>query len=143
MTTAELPVNKLNLPGISNLESENAFYVVGESDNSFSLVVFQVTVGKSRPVKVNGLCDILKAFPTNVVSNIKHKVLVFVFPLYGSLDGKQKLITKKGQDAGVLPYIGDFEQYLYLPSPNLDDGTSLLPQPCCLWLSFPVDGIKK
>ena len=78
-TTAELPVNKLNLPGISNLESGNAFYVVGESDNSFSLVVFQITVGKSRPVKVNGLCDILKAFPANVVSNIKHKVLVFVF----------------------------------------------------------------
>ena len=86
---------------------------MGESDNSFSLVIFQVTVGKSRPVKVNGLCDILKDFPANVVSNIKRKVLVFVVPLHGFLDGKQKFITKKGQDAGDLPYIGDFEQYLY------------------------------
>ena len=113
-TTAELPVNKLILPRISNLESGDAFYVVSESDNSFSLVIFQVTVGKSHPVKVNGLCDILNAFPASVVSNINRKVLVFVVPLHDSLDGKQKLITKKGEDARVVPYLArDFEQYVY------------------------------
>ena len=87
---------------------------MGESDNSFSLVIFQVTVGKSHPVKVNGLCDILNAFPSSVVSIIKRKVLVFVVPLHGSLDGKQQLITKKGEDARVVPYLArDFEQYVY------------------------------
>ena len=113
-TTADLPVNKLNLPRISNLESGDAFCVVGESANSFSLVVFQVTVGNSHPVKVKGLCDIWNAFPSNVKENIKRKVLVFVIPLHGSLDQLQRLITKKGEVANVVPHVArDFEQYVY------------------------------
>ena len=110
----DLPVNKLNLPQISNLESGNAFHVVSESANSFSLVVFQVTVGKSHPVKVKGLCDIWNAFPSKVKYHIICKVLVFVIPLNGSLDREQKLIAKEGEVADVLPHsVRDFEQYVY------------------------------
>ena len=113
-TTAELPVHKLNLPRISNLESGDAFFVVSESDNSLSLVILQITVGKSHPVKVNGLCDIWNAFPSNVRSNITRKVLVFVVPLHGSLHGEQKLIPKMGEVANLVPPVAmDLEQFVY------------------------------
>ena len=111
-TTAELPVNKLILPRIANLEAGDSFFVVNESDSSFSLIIFQITVGESHPVKVNGLCDIWNAFPSNVKHNITRKVLVFIISLHGSLDREQKFITKRGKITTVPHIARDFEQYV-------------------------------
>eukprot|EP01039_Chlorochromonas_danica_P010110 gene10110-11190_t len=113
--TAQLSVNVLILPRISNLESGDAFYVVQcPHHDSFLLVVFQITVGESHPVKVNGLHDILLAFPETVRNKIKHKALVFVIPKHGTLDKKQKLQTQKEKEAILPPKIvKDFEQYVY------------------------------
>jgi hypothetical protein len=82
--TAQLHVNVLILPRISNLESGDAFYVVPCGPDSILLVIFQTTVGKSHPVKVNGLHDILLAFPERVRNKITHKFLVFVIPKHGT-----------------------------------------------------------
>ncbi len=112
--TAQLRVNVLILPRISNLESGDAFYVVQCGPDSFLLVIFQITVGKSHPVKVNGLHDILLAFPERVRNKIIHKFLVFVIPKHGTLDKDQKLHTQKDEEVIVVPLIvRGFQQYVY------------------------------
>ena len=108
---AELPVNVMILPRI---ESGDAFYVVSLESGSFLLVIFQMTVGDSHPVKVNGLREILLAFPESVRSKITRKCLVFVIPQHGALDKVQKLVTQKREEAKVVPRIVEgFQQYVY------------------------------
>lgn len=112
--TAQLCVNKFILPRISNLESGDAFCVVQRGPNCFLLVVFQVTVGNSHPVKVNGLHEILMAYPEIIRKKITQKALVFVIPKHGTLDRDQKLQTQKGKEAVRLPTIVEgFKQYVY------------------------------
>lgn len=107
--TGQLPENILIVPRISNLESGDAFCVVERM-----LVVFQVTVAKSHPVKVNGLRDILLAFPEHVRANITQKLVVFVIPKHGTLDKEQALHTQKGEQVVSMPRIvNDFQQYVY------------------------------
>ncbi len=93
-----LPLNKLIKPRISNFESGDAFFAVklNESDkeNNYLLVVFQITVGETHSVKVNGLREILAAFPADY--NFTTKALVFVTPNFGKLNKIQKLTTQKG-----------------------------------------------
>ena len=114
-TRKELPVNMLILPRIANLQSGDAFFVVKFGSDSFRLVVFQITVGESHPVKVNGLDNIVNAFPEDVRKNITDKLLVFVTPKYGTLDKVQVLHTMKGvKFSGPLPdNVKDFQQYVY------------------------------
>jgi hypothetical protein len=120
--TRLLPINKLIVPLISNLESGDAFYVTptteplcpGEDESnpdsiSYTLVIFQITVAKTHSVKANGLRDILQAFPKAVRSKITRKVLVFITPGFGSLDAKQSIQTQKGSEAS---YATDFHQYI-------------------------------
>ena len=92
----ELPVNMLILPRIANLQSGDTFFAVKGENNCYRLVVFQITVGESHPVKVNGLDNIVEAFPEGVRKNITDKLLVFVTPNYGTLDKVQALHTIKG-----------------------------------------------
>jgi len=107
-------MNVLMVPRISNLESGDAFYVVQYKPDSFLLVIFQITVGKSHPVKVNGLRDILLGFPESVRNKITNKALVFVIPKHGSFDEEQKLYIQKDEEASVLPLIEKgFQQYVY------------------------------
>ena len=111
---AELPVNVMFASRTSNLESGDAFYVVSLESGSFLLVIFQMTVGDSHPVKVNGLREILLAFPESVRSKITRKYLVFVIPQHGTLNEVQKLVTQKREEAKVVPRIVEgFQQYVY------------------------------
>ena len=110
--TAQLPVNKLILPRTANLESGDAFFVVANGP-CYMLVVFQITVGESHPVKNNGLQKIVQAFPKDVREKITDKFLVFVIPAYGVLDKVQKIVTQKGENI-ILPDISNrFQQYVY------------------------------
>jgi hypothetical protein len=112
--TARLDANVLILPRISNLESGDAFFVQQSGSESFMMVIFQVTVGKTHPVKANGLKDILMAYPENVRNKITRKILVFVIPTHGTLDKEQKLRTQKDEEAVLLPIIvKNFQQYVY------------------------------
>ena len=111
--TGQLPVNALILPRISNLESGDAFCVV-KCGSHFRLVIFQITVGKSQPVKVNGLLNILRAFPKDVTDKITQKLLVFVIPKHGALNAEQTLHTQKGKESVVMPdIVRGFQQYVY------------------------------
>jgi len=112
--TAQLPVNMLILPHICNLESGDAFFVAPCGSDRFLLVVFQITVATSHPVKINGLHDILLAFPENVRSKITQKFLVFVVPTHCPLDKAQTLYTQKNAHAKLVPNIvKGFKQYVY------------------------------
>ena len=112
--SAQLPVNKLILPRISNLESGDAFYVEQRGPNNYVLVIFQITVGKSHPVKVNGLKDIWLAYPQVVRDNFTSKALVFVTPTHGHINKKQKLCTQKIRESAKLPLgVRGFQQFVY------------------------------
>ena len=112
--TAVLPVDKLISPRILNLKAGDAFYVIRYGLGSYMLVVLQITVGKTHPVKSNGLKDILMAFPMDVRENITKKALVFVTPVHGTLENEQPLVTQKGNNPTVLPLIvRGFEQYVF------------------------------
>ena len=104
--TGQLPVNALILPRISNLESGDAFCVIQCGSNSF-----QITVGVSHPVKVNGLLKIVQAFPEGVRNNIADKWLVFVIPKYCALNNVQRLVTQKGTQFAHL--VSGFQQFVY------------------------------
>lgn len=109
--TGQLPVNALILPRISNLESGDAFCVIQCGSNSFRLVVFQITVGVSHPVKVNGLLKIVQAFPEGVRNSITDKWLVFIIPKYCALNKVQRLVTQRGTQSSHL--VSDFHQFVY------------------------------
>ena len=112
--TANLPVDELILPRISNLESGDAFFVLENGVDSYLLVVLQITVGSSHPVRANGLRDILLAFPESVRHKITRKAFVFVTPNWGTLDKEQKLITQRGEEIAAIPRDAQgFQQYVY------------------------------
>jgi hypothetical protein len=103
-------------PKISNLESGDAFCVLSSGlDNYgqpvFLLVVLQITVGENHPVKVNGLHDIILAYPELIQLRIFKKLLVFVTPLDGKLNSIQSLHTQQNKVAQVIPnLVKGFEQ---------------------------------
>ena len=112
--TGELPVNAHILPRISNLESGDSFFVEDDGHDGFRLVVFQITVGQSHPVKANGLGKIVKSFPEEVRKKIKEKLLVFVIPKHGTLVNVQQLVTKNNTETVKLTTnVRDFQQYVY------------------------------
>jgi hypothetical protein len=64
---------------------------------------------------VNGLDNIVEAFPEEVRTNITDKLLVFVTPNYGTLNKVQALHTINGAKfVGTLPdNVKHFQQYVY------------------------------
>ena len=113
--TAELPVDMFIVQRNSYLESGDAFYVT-PCDGSLLLVVFQITVASSHPVKISGLHKILMAFPEDVRVKISKKALVFVIPKHGTLDKAQKLHTQNNKEIADrnIPLIArEFKQYVY------------------------------
>lgn len=113
---AHLVPGVLYVPRISNLESGDSFYLVLLPTGKFLLVVLQITVGKSHPVKVNGLHDILLAYLQDVREHVVSKALVFVLPAHGGLDREQALHTQKEEQmvsARVPLAVRDFKQYVY------------------------------
>ena len=114
--TAQLVPSVLYVPRISNLKSGNCFFLVLLPTSGYMLVVLQITVGKSHPVKVNGLHDILLAYPQNVRAHVVSKALVFVLPAHGELDREQALTTQKEEqmDSARVPVVvRDFKQFVY------------------------------
>jgi len=114
--SAGLKPSVLYVPRISNLESGDCFYLVPLPTCGYSLVVLQITVGMSHPVKANGLHDILLAYSKDVREQVVSKALVFVLPAHGHLFGLQPLHTQKGQqmDGNCVPVaVRDFKQYQY------------------------------
>jgi hypothetical protein len=125
----QLEANKLYVPRVDNMESGDAFYLVptdGSSASSalaagrgreqaYMLVVLQVTVAASHPVKANGLVDIVDAFPEALQSNIKKKALLFVKDAHGTFDKEQAIVNqaRKVMAPMNIPIkIRDFEQYV-------------------------------
>lgn len=112
--TSELSANLLIVPRISNLEPGNAFCLVQCDTDSYWLVVLQITVGESHPVKANELNEILRSFPENLRNKITRRVLLFVTPSYGPLIKKQTLQTQKNEPSVLLPGdVQSFEQFVY------------------------------
>jgi hypothetical protein len=114
--TALLVPNVLYVPQISNLESGDSFFLVLLPTGGYVLVVLQITVGKSHPVKVNGLHDILLAYLQDVRAHVVSKALVFVLPAHGELDREQALTTQKEEqmDSARVPIVvRGFKQYVY------------------------------
>jgi hypothetical protein len=83
-------------PRIANLESGDCFCVI-DWEEGYMLVVLQMTVGAVHPIKVNGLRDIVLAYPMQIRSELVSKVLVFVTPTDGALDGQQPYHTQDGK----------------------------------------------
>lgn len=113
---ARLVPGVLYVPRISNLESGDSFYLVLLPAGGYLLVVLQITVGKSHPVKVNGLHDILLAYLEDVRVQVVSKALVFVLPAHGELDREQALHTQKEEtmDSARVPVaVRGFKQYVY------------------------------
>jgi hypothetical protein len=113
-----LQPNILYQPKISNLESGDAFCLLpfGRADDGqpvFQLVVLQITVGENHPVKVNGLHDIILAYPEFIQHKIIKKLLVFLTPSDGKLNSIQPLHTKQNKVAQAIPnLVKGFEQCL-------------------------------
>lgn len=113
---ARLVPDVFYVPRISNLESGDSFFLVLLPTGGYLLVVLQITVGKSHPIKVNGLHDILLAYLEEVRVQVVSKALVFVLPAHGQLDREQALQTKKGENmvsTRVPVAVRDFKQYVY------------------------------
>jgi len=107
----------LYVPRISNLEAGDCFYLVPLPTSGYLLVVLQITVGTSHPVKTNGLHDILLAYIEDVRVQVVSKALVFVLPAHGEFHGRQPLHTLKGKKIDGSSYVPvavrDFKQYVY------------------------------
>jgi len=74
----------LYLPRISNLQSGDCFGVVQQGDG-YVLIVLQITVSETHPIKAIVLNDIVFAFPLDVRNALRKKMLGFVIPLHGTL----------------------------------------------------------
>lgn len=102
-------------PLISNLESGDAFCLLNHN-GLHMLLVLQVTVGQSHPVKANGLKEIVLAFPEPKRLLIARKVIVFVTPSDGKINAVQALHSQNGTvlSASTVPHeVRDFEQWVY------------------------------
>jgi hypothetical protein len=117
--TARLVPGVLYVPRIvSTLESGSAFYLVGLPTGGYQLVVLQMTVETSHPVKSTGLHTILLAYVEEVRLHVARKALVFVLPKHDVLDKEQALPTQKkepmnSEGAHVPVAVRDFQQYVY------------------------------
>jgi hypothetical protein len=89
-------------PRIANLESGDCFCVI-DWEEGYMLVILQMTVGKVHPIKVNGLRDIVLAYPMQIRDALVSTVLVFVTPIDGALVGQQPCHTQDGKVAERFP----------------------------------------
>lgn len=81
------------------MESGDAFCVLPCEGNSshWMLLVFQITVGESHPIKANGLIKILDAIDPTIRGNFTQKLLVFVTPWHSKLERTQPYHTAQGK----------------------------------------------
>jgi hypothetical protein len=119
----KLTTNVLYQPRISNLESGDAFCVIFDDDNSskLTLIVLQITVGASHPVKVNEISKIFGSFRQAIQEKIQTKLLVFVTPFHGTLNVVQPWHTVDNKVCMLIPVVvQDFCQCVFgYKIPNL------------------------
>jgi hypothetical protein len=109
-----LEPNYYYVPRIKNFMSGDSFYCMQCVVDQYLLVIFQITVAESHPVKARGLLDIFFAFPEDIRSKITRKVIIFVTPNHGKLYKVQRLTTMKGETSLRIPGLAsDFLQFAY------------------------------
>ena len=114
---SNLTANVLYRPRNSiNFESGDAFCVIPDETQAGKLVllVLQITVSSSHPIKANGLKKIYNSFERNIRENIISKIVVFVTPIDGPLNTKQPIM--KGQniaDESLSKFSSDFRQGVF------------------------------
>jgi hypothetical protein len=112
--TKSLEANLFYVPRVTNLTSADAFYLVeGAESGEYTLVVLQITVAESHPVKAQGLLDIILAFPEKF--KITSKALVFVVNPSCLMQDAQKLTNLKGEEleeGSIRLSLRDFKQYI-------------------------------
>ena len=116
-----LKANVLYLPTIGNLESGDAFCVM-ELNGVTTLIVMQVTIASSHPVKMNGLKTICDCFGNTQV-NITDKILIFITPIHGTLNSKQNLHSTqntKVEDKNIPVNIKPFSKNQFKIENNLE-----------------------
>ncbi len=92
----------LYLPPYGNLESGDAFCVI-KIDNMVTLIVLQSTIAPTHPVKKNGVEVIYDCYVQNSGVAIEKCIIIFVTPVNGKLNTKQKICTKTGDEVKNLP----------------------------------------
>ena len=77
------------------------------------MIIVQITVAKSHPIKVKGLSDIVSAYPEDIQNKITKKALVFLTTNRGKLKSVQQYTTEGGGAyKGNLPKeVEDIRQY--------------------------------
>ena len=103
--TARLVPDVLYVPRISNLESGDSFYLVGLPAGGYQLVVLQMTVGASQPVKSNGLHAIRLAYVDEVRLQVVRQALVVVLPAHGTVHSTVNRRCPRRQRRGVPQYV--------------------------------------
>lgn len=96
-------------PQISNLESGDAFCAV-MIDNQLTLIVVQITVGESHPIKANGLKKIVQCYDVD----FERKIVLFCIPKQGKLHKRQPFHTQQDKviDPKHIPEaVKGFEQW--------------------------------
>eukprot|EP01033_Poteriospumella_lacustris_P003711 gene3711-2639_t len=116
--TARLVPGVLYVPRIiSTLESGSSFYLVRLRTGGYQLVVLQMTVETSHPVKSTGLHAIRLAYVDDVRLQVARQALVFVLPANGAREREQALPTRKKEptvDSAHVPVaVRGFQQYVY------------------------------
>ena len=105
-------------PRNSNMESGDAFCMISTvTDNgrtAYKLIILQITVAEKHDVKINGLKEIIAAYPDEIATNIIEKSLVFVTPKYGKLNSFQKYVNRGGESPkrNIPKDIAEFKQYV-------------------------------
>ena len=101
----------------TNLQSGDAFCAIsvnGSNVTEYLLIIIQITVAESHPIKVKGLSDILSAYPDEIRKKITKKALVFLTAKYGKLNSFQQYTTARGDayKAELPKEIEEFRQYV-------------------------------
>jgi predicted phosphatase len=82
------------------MQSGDAFCVISINRSNITdyiLIVLQITVAESHPIKVKGLQDILSAYPDEIRKKITKKELVFVTTNFGKLKSLQRYVGVNGK----------------------------------------------
>ena len=93
--TMELEQNILYVSSHGTLESGDAFCLLNVS-GALTVIVFQITIAESHPVKTKGLRAIAGRFPN---ADKLQQFLVFVIPQNGTLCQSQNLVTTESKVA--------------------------------------------
>jgi hypothetical protein len=116
--TNKLAVNTFYVPSYTTLESCDAFCLMDDANEAgkYILLMIQITVAKTHPVKANGLNEIYKAYSTEATSNISRMILLFVTHHHSQMNKMQNITNQQSavMDPSNIPVkIRDMRQYIW------------------------------